>query len=184
MSSFNYIGNRWAGGSKSLLENVLRDEWGFDGFVETDYFGVYGYMSSDQAIRNGTDLMLVNYPTQTNNVQFRDTNGAQQAMRTATKNILYVVVNSRAYDPANLNMGMPVWKIIMIIADIVIGALLALRLVLALRRYKKDSAAFKAAAAAASSAAAPAAETTAEAAADASTTQAASEAPKADEENK
>ena len=75
---------------------------------------------------------------------------------------------------------MPVWKIIMIIADIVIGALLALRLVLALRRYKKDSAAFKAAA----SAAAPAAETTAEAAADASTTQAASEAPKADEENK
>ena len=128
--------------------------------------------------------MLVNYPTQTNNVQFRDTNGAQQAMRTATKNILYVVVNSRAYDPANLNMGMPVWKIIMIIADIVIGALLALRLVLALRRYKKDSAAFKAAAAAASSAAAPAAETTAEAAADASTTQAASEAPKADEENK
>ncbi len=186
MSSFNYIGNRWAGGSKSLLENVLRDEWGFDGFVETDYFGVYGYMSSDQAIRNGTDLMLVNYPTQTNNVQFRDTNGAQQAMRTATKNILYVVVNSRAYDPANLNMGMPVWKIIMIIADIVIGALLALRLVLALRRYRKDSAAFKAeqAAAAAASAAAPAAETTAEAAADASTTQAASEAPKADEENK
>ena len=187
MSSFNYIGNRWAGGSKSLLENVLRDEWGFDGFVETDYFGVYGYMSSDQAIRNGTDLMLVNYPTQTNNVQFRDTNGAQQAMRTATKNILYVVVNSRAYDPANLNMGMPVWKIIMIIADIVIGALLALKLVLALRRYKKDSAAFKAeqaAAAAAAPAAETTAETTAEAAADASTAQAASEAPKADEENK
>ncbi len=183
MSSFNYIGNRWAGGSKSLLENVLRDEWGFDGFVETDYFGVYGYMSSDQAIRNGTDLMLVNYPTQTNNVQFRDTNGAQQAMRTATKNILYVVVNSRAYDPANLNMGMPVWKIIMIIADIVIGALLVLKLVLALRRYKKDSAAFKAEQAAAA-AAAPAAETTAEAAADASTAQAASEARKADEENK
>ena len=127
--------------------------------------------------------MLVNYPTQTNNVQFRDTNGAQQAMRTATKNILYVVVNSRAYDPANLNMGMPVWKIIMIIADIVIGALLVLKLVLALRRYKKDSAAFKAVQAAAA-AAAPAAETTAEAAADASTAQAASEAPRADEENK
>ncbi len=72
MSSFNYIGNRWAGGSSSLCKTVLRDEWGFKGFVETDYFGVYGYMSSDQAIRNGTDLMLVNYPTATNDVQLPD----------------------------------------------------------------------------------------------------------------
>ncbi|MBE5835037.1 MAG: beta-glucosidase [Butyrivibrio sp.] len=123
MSSFNYIGNRWAGGCSELLQTVLRDEWGFEGFVETDYFGVYGYMSSDQAIRNGTDLMLVNYPTQTNDVQFRDTNGAQQAMRTATKNILYVVANSRAYYDENYNPGMASWKIIMILADVVVGAL-------------------------------------------------------------
>ncbi len=57
MSSFNYIGNRWAGGCAPLCKTVLRDEWGFVGFVETDYFGVYGYMSADQAIRNGTDLI-------------------------------------------------------------------------------------------------------------------------------
>ena len=29
MSSFNYIGNRWAGGTKELCQTVLRDEWGF-----------------------------------------------------------------------------------------------------------------------------------------------------------
>ena len=120
MSSFNYIGNRWAGGSSSLCKNVLRDEWGFRGFVETDYFGVYGYMSADQAIRNGTDLMLVNYPTATNDVQFRDTNGAKQAMRESAKNILYVVANSRQYDPANLNTGIAKWKIIMYAADAVV----------------------------------------------------------------
>ena len=119
MSSFNYIGNRWAGGSASLLKTVLRDEWGFRGFVETDYFGVYGYMSADQAIRNGTDLMLVNYPTETNDVRFRDTNGAQQAMRTAAKNILYVAANSRQYDPANLTVTIPKWKIILYAADAV-----------------------------------------------------------------
>ncbi len=137
MSAFNYIGNRWAGGSKSLLQYVLRDEWGFDGFVETDYFGVYGYMSSDQAIRNGGDLMLVNYPTQTNNVQFRETNGSQVAMRNAAKNVLYVVVNSRAYAPENLNMGMPIWKVIMIAADVVIGALLLLWLCAAIKKFQK-----------------------------------------------
>ena len=128
MSSFNYIGNRWAGGSSSLCRNVLRDEWGFRGFVETDYFGVYGYMSADQGIRNSSDLMLVNYPTATNDVQFRETAGAQQAMRESAKNILYVVANSRQYDPENLNTGIPKWKIIMYAADAVI-TLLCLALV-------------------------------------------------------
>ncbi len=126
MSSFNYIGNRWAGGSSSLCKTVLRDEWGFKGFVETDYFGVYGYMSSDQAIRNGTDLMLVNYPTATNDVQFRETNGAKKAMRDSAKNILYVVANSRAYYPENLSEGMASWKVMMYVADAVVAALCVL----------------------------------------------------------
>ena len=137
MSSFNYIGNRWAGGSASLLKTVLRDEWGFKGFVETDYFGVYGYMSADQAIRNGSDLMLVNYPTATNDVRFRETAGAQQAMRTAAKNILYVVANSRQYDPANLTTGIPKWKIIMYAADAVLGLLLFLLFIRIIGNYRE-----------------------------------------------
>ena len=137
MSSFNYIGNRWAGGSASLCKTVLRDEWGFRGFVETDYFGVYGYMSSDQAIRNGTDLMLVNYPTATNDVQFRDTNGAQKAMRDAAKNILYVVANSRQYDPANLNEGMAKWKVMLYAADAVVALICLALLAKFFSNYKK-----------------------------------------------
>ena len=31
MSSFNRIGGTWAGGSVALMQNVLRDEWGFKG---------------------------------------------------------------------------------------------------------------------------------------------------------
>lgn len=139
MSSFNYIGNRWAGGCSELLMDVLRGEWGFKGFVLTDYFGVYGYMSSDQAIRNGTDMMLVNYPTQTNNVQFRDTNGAQQAMRQSAKNALYVVANSRAYYEENYSNKMPIWKVILYIADAVVIALCCLILVKAFK--KKEEAA-------------------------------------------
>ncbi len=140
MSSFNYIGNRWAGGSASLLKTVLRDEWGFDGFVLTDYFGVYGYMSSDQAIRNGTDCMLVNYPTATNNVQFRETNGAQQAMRDASKNILYTVVNSRAYAPENLNAGMASWKKLMIALDVVFGILMVCLMAIFVKNFMKTRA--------------------------------------------
>ncbi len=138
MSSFNYIGNRWAGGCSELLQTVLRDEWGFKGFVLTDYFGVYGYMSADQAIRNGTDCMLVNYPTETNDVRFKDTNGAQQAMRTASKNILYTVVNSRAYDPENLNTGMASWKKLMIVLDVIFGALMIFLMYKFIKSFKKN----------------------------------------------
>ena len=140
MSSFNYIGNRWAGGMKELQKDVLRGEWGFDGFVLTDYFGVYGYMSADQAIRNGTDLMLVNYPTETNDVRFRETAGAQAAMREATHNILYIVVNSRAYAPENLNPGMASWKKIMIVCDVIVGILILALLALLIKKYKKRKA--------------------------------------------
>ncbi len=141
MSSFNYIGNRWAGGTKELCVDVLRGEWGFDGFVETDYFGVYGYMSADQAIRNGTDLMLVNYPTETNDVRFRDTNGAVKAMRDSTKNILYVVANSRSYSEENLAAAQktPVWRVIMYVVDIIIILLLVFRLLAVIKAYKRES---------------------------------------------
>ena len=47
MSSFNYIGNTYAGADSALLQTVLRGEWGFKGFVLTDYFGGYGYQNAD-----------------------------------------------------------------------------------------------------------------------------------------
>ncbi len=36
MSSFIHIGYKWSGGNPELLQNVLRDEWGFVGIVSTD----------------------------------------------------------------------------------------------------------------------------------------------------
>ena len=36
MSAYNRIGAEWCGGSKTLITDLLRNEWGFDGFVITD----------------------------------------------------------------------------------------------------------------------------------------------------
>jgi len=58
MSSYNFIGTEWAGGCAALLKDVLREEWGFKGMVISDYFGNYGYMDADRAVRGGTDMML------------------------------------------------------------------------------------------------------------------------------
>lgn len=36
MSAYNRIGTEWCGGSKTLITDLLREEWGFDGFAITD----------------------------------------------------------------------------------------------------------------------------------------------------
>ena len=136
MSSFNYIGTRWAGGCEELLKNVLRGEWGFVGFVETDYFGVYGYMTADQGVRNGSDLMLCTTGNDFNTVTVL-TNSSKQALREASKNILYTVVNSRAYAAENLNPGMAKWEIIMIGADVLVALLIVALEIKTFKSYKK-----------------------------------------------
>ena len=137
MSSFNYIGTQWAGASAALLNNVLRDEWGFEGMVLTDYFGVYGYMDADQAIRGGTDFMLVAYDTETNHVTDTQSDTSVLAMRQDCKNILYTTVNSRAYAEENLSGGgLQGWQRAAIAIDLVGGALLVLGAVAVLKKSK------------------------------------------------
>lgn len=140
MSSFNYIGTRWAGGSSVLCNTILRDEWGFKGFVLTDYFGNMAYMDSDIAIRNGTDCMLVAYDTDTNHVTDQTSATGVAAMRQACKNIMYTVVNSRAYAPENLSTGPMGWQIAAIVIDILFAGIIVLLEVLSIKRYKKDAA--------------------------------------------
>lgn len=136
MSAFNYIGTQPAGACSALLNTVLRSEWGFNGFVLSDYFGVYGYMDSDRMIRNGNDCMLVAYDTETNHVTDTKSATSIKAMRTATKNIMYTVVNSRAYEPENMASGLMTWQIAAIIIDIFFAALIIVLEVFALKRYK------------------------------------------------
>lgn len=68
MTSFNELHGIPATGSKYLLTDILRHEWGFDGFVVTDYTSInemvpHGYARDDaqageQAINAGVDMDL------------------------------------------------------------------------------------------------------------------------------
>ena len=136
MNSFNELSGVPATGNRFLVKQILRGEWGFLGFVETDYFGVYGYMTADQGVRNGSDLMLCTTGNDYNNVTVL-TNSSKQALREASKNILYTVVNSRAYEAENLNPGMAKWKVIMIGADVVAALLIVGLEYTAIKNYKK-----------------------------------------------
>lgn len=138
MSAFNFFGIEPAQACSALLNTVLREEWGFRGFVLTDYFGGYGYQDSDRMIRNGNDCMLVAYDTETNHLT--DTASATSiiAARQACKNIMYTVVNSRAYDPANLRAGLMGWQKAFICVDIILVLLVVLLEIKAIKKFKKD----------------------------------------------
>lgn len=116
MSSFNRIGGEWAGGSYRLLTEILRDEWGFEGMVITD-FNLKSYMNVDQMLRAGGDLNLspdkgpssISSPTDIS------------VLREATHNILYTVANSNAMNGSGPGVvwgyALPWWVICLIIVD-------------------------------------------------------------------
>lgn len=136
MSSFNYIGTEYAGASSALLKTVLRGEWGFQGFVLTDYFGGYGYQNADQEIRNGNDAMLVAYDTETNHLKDTESATSIKAMRQSAKNIMYTVVNSRAYEGNNAKGGLMSWQMLAIGIDVILAAGLVYLELFLWKRYK------------------------------------------------
>ena len=146
MSSYDYIGSQWAGACSPLLETVLRDEWGFEGFVVTDYFANFGYMDATRSIYNGGSNCLAAYDTGSNYVSgltdasVSDTSSATtvQHMREACHRICYTVVNSRAYEPENIQTGPLMYQIVLAAADIVLAVLIILYEVFRVRSvYKK-----------------------------------------------
>lgn len=133
MSSFNYIGYTYAGASSNLLQTVLRDEWGFKGFVLTDYFGGYGYQNADQEVRAGNDSMLATTKI-TNHITDKSATSVK-AMRQAAHNILYTAANSWQYANGEPKVATPIWKTAMYVAWGVTAVLVIGLEIVAIKRY-------------------------------------------------
>ena len=133
MSSFNYIGYTYAGASSNLLQTVLRGEWGFKGFVLTDYFGGYGYQNADQEVRAGNDSMLATTKI-TNHITDKSATSVK-AMRQAAHNILYTAANSWQYANGEPKVATPIWKTAMYVAWGVVAVLVIGLEIVAIKRY-------------------------------------------------
>lgn len=138
MSSFNRIGATWTGGSEALMTNVLRQEWGFEGFAISD-FNLYPYMNPNQGISAGTDLTLTFQPSKS----FGDTTSAKAVtdIRNATHNILFTVANSNAMNGlapgATVKYTPPTWVYVQIVASAALGALVLVGTFLVWRRVRR-----------------------------------------------
>ena len=137
MTSYNYIGGQWAGACAPLLNTVLRNEWGYEGFCLTDYFANFYYMDATRSIYNGGDTCLINMDQGSNYVTATDATTVSH-MRDAAHHILYVTGNSRAHAEENLSAGMTPWQTTLIVVDvIVVLALLAFEFFVVRKGYRK-----------------------------------------------
>ncbi len=66
MSSYNQVNGTTVSENKPLLTEVLRDEWGFDGVVMTDWFG--GYQSVEQ-MKAGNELLMPGVKERTDEIR-------------------------------------------------------------------------------------------------------------------
>jgi beta-glucosidase len=56
MSAYNRVGGVWCAENAHLLREILKDEWGFDGFVESDW--VFGMHHTAPSVRAGLDVEM------------------------------------------------------------------------------------------------------------------------------
>ncbi len=129
MSSYNNLGTTWAGGSKALLTNVLRNEWGFQGTVLTDNNEEHGFMDPEVAITAGGTALLYNGMNGAKTCdRLAETASGQQLLREAAHQYLYTVANSYAteLEPAQALWRTPALAGSIVLYIITIGGLIIL----------------------------------------------------------
>lgn len=144
MSSYNRIGDTWAGGSHALMTEILRNEWGFKGAAVTDYVdnsSRNNYMGVDQGIRAGNDIWLENgndASKSSMNYNDRTSATAVACARDVAKHVIYMYCNTLSTswaagnevgDVIQAEDKIQLWEYVWYGADIVIGGLLLLWLV-------------------------------------------------------
>ena len=56
MSAYNSVNGEWVGQNRALLTDVLRGEWGFEGFVISDW--IFGLRDAATSVRAGLDIEM------------------------------------------------------------------------------------------------------------------------------
>lgn len=126
MNSFNRIGVTQAAGSYALNTTVLRDEWGFAGYVITD-MALDGIQYGRSSLVAGTDMMLNLFSAYADlNVEnFQTDLNLLSAIREATHRTLYVVVNCQGINGMSIDTVVETitnwWEYAIIALDIVFG---------------------------------------------------------------
>ncbi|WP_417802381.1 glycoside hydrolase family 3 N-terminal domain-containing protein, partial [Thermophilibacter provencensis] len=154
MNSFARVGTTWTGAHEGLMTNVLRGEWGMDGFAITDFsgnsaFAAYGIKlrSFDVAhgVLAGTDMWDSSATQWTDDLNqlYAEDPSIVSAMRESSHRILYTVANSSAMNGIDADTRIvevtPWWQIALpalVVVILVLAVLSIARLVKGVKMKK------------------------------------------------
>lgn len=139
MTSFNRIGTRWTGGDYRLLTEILRNEWGFRGFVVSDFNTCPEYMHAEQMAYAGGDINLATVMYEGQDWCNPNDKADLIILRQCVKNTLYALANSNAMNGEVIGYTMAPWQVLLIVIDCVVAVGLAVWGVFAVRGALKKS---------------------------------------------
>lgn len=125
MSSFNRVGCVWTSADKGLMTDILRDEFGFEGFVITDMASGNGaqYMTSLDGIMAGTNIWFSASLSDCNFEPYKDNPTVVAKLRESCHLILYNICNfSVAMDGWSSGVTVTVWWQWLLISIVVFAA--------------------------------------------------------------
>ncbi len=102
MTAFNRVGTVYAGACRNLLVNILRNEWGYDGWIVTDMINGADYMNWRDIVAGGGGNCLTTSAYETSNIgemkkskdEIAKDTAFQQEMKTSLKYYLYNIAAS------------------------------------------------------------------------------------------
>lgn len=139
MSSMNRVGGCWIGGHEGIMTNILRGEWGYEGFVITDQtsFASFNYCDIREGLAAGNDIWLCTGQDMWQLTEEEMTATVMTNARQAMHRYLYIVANSNAMNGVDrdtvVKNVLAGWQIALYVIAVVILVLDVLS-ILAIRR--------------------------------------------------
>ena len=130
MTSYNRIGTTWTGGSYNLITEVLRGEWGFNGFIISDAWSssTVGAMNYIDGLMAGNDVEFTS-GTYADLEQYLDSPTVKQRLRDSAHRTLYALSRSSAMNgltsSSKIVLLLGWWQYALVAIDILLGLLMA-----------------------------------------------------------
>lgn len=99
MTSFNKINGTFAAGNKELCGDILRNEWGFEGVVVTDWGDMDIVVDGADAVAAGNDVVMPGGPPVIKQILqgFQEGRVTRKQLETAAMHLLQYVIQSNSF---------------------------------------------------------------------------------------
>lgn len=129
MTAFNRAGLRYASAHEGLITNILKEEWGFNGYIVTDMINGPMYMRADTSLMAGTTCLDTSGNATALELMnaVKDDPAVQNALKEAMHANLWVLANSNALNGIDsltqVIFVTPWWKVTLVSLESVFGVL-------------------------------------------------------------